>query len=80
MFSLDEKKIIEFVKENGSKRILLQLPDGLKNKTAEIVKNIERQTGAEVLIWFGSNFGACDLPISVKTLNVDLVVGFGFQT
>ncbi len=77
MYKLDEQKVIDFIKENKCKRVLLQLPDGLKVKTAEIVRKLESSTGAEVLVWFGSNFGACDLPLGVNALGVDVVVGFG---
>ena len=77
MFNLDEKKVIDFIKQNECKKVLLQLPDGLKKQSDQLVKKLERETGAEILIWFGSNFGSCDLPISVKTLGIDLVVGLG---
>lgn len=77
MYDLDEKKIIEQIKQNKCKRVLLQLPDGLKPKAGELVKKIESETGAEVLIWFGTCFGACDLPQNVNSLGIDLVVGFG---
>ena len=77
MFDLDEQKIIDFIKENGSKKVLIQLPDGLKKQSDALVKEIERKTDADVFVWFGSNFGACDLPVSVKPLGFDLIVGFG---
>jgi len=80
MYILDEKKVIEFIKQNKGKRVLLQLPDGLKPKAGELAKKVEEETGAEVLIWFGSCFGACDLPQNVSTIGIDLVVGFGHNT
>ena len=30
-----------------------------------------------VLIWAGSNFGACDLPVDVERAGVDLIIHFG---
>ena len=80
MYDLDEKKLIEFIKQNNGKRVLLQLPDGLKPKAAELVKLIEKEVGCEVIIWFGTCFGACDLPQNVTQLGIDLVVGFGHNT
>lgn len=77
MFKLDEEKIIEFIRKEGCKRVLLQLPDGLKMQAGELVAKLERKTGATFFIWFGSNFGACDLPINVQSLGIDLIVGFG---
>ena len=77
MYDLDEQKIIEKIKENNYKKVLLQLPDGLKTRAETLVPAIEKATGANVMVWFGSNFGACDLPVSVKTLSMDLVVAMG---
>lgn len=77
MFKLDEQKVIDFIKQNECKKVLLQLPDGLKINSGDLVYNLERKTGAKIFIWFGSNFGACDLPISVNSLGIDLIVGFG---
>ena len=77
MFKLDEEKVIDFIRKEGCKKVLLQLPDGLKINSGDLVANLERKTGATFFIWFGSNFGACDLPVSLKSLDVDLIVGFG---
>jgi 2-(3-amino-3-carboxypropyl)histidine synthase len=80
MFKLDEEKVIDFIKKEGCKKVLLQLPDGLKIHSGDLIARLERKTGATFFVWFGSNFGACDLPVSVKALGVDVVVGFGHNT
>ncbi len=77
MYNLEENKIIEEIKSSGAKRVLFQFPDGLKPKAGELAKKIENETGSDVLIWFGSCYGACDLPQNVDSLGVDLVVSFG---
>ena len=77
MFDLDEKRIIEQIKKKKCKKVLLQLPDGLKPKAGDLAKKIEKETGALVLIWFGSNFGACDIPSGVDQVGVDFIVTFG---
>ena len=77
MYDLDETKIIEKIKEKNYKKVLLQLPDGLKTRAETLVPALEKATGANIFVWFGSNFGACDLPVSVRTLAVDLVVAMG---
>jgi len=79
-YDLDEQRIIKEIKEKGHKRGLLQLADGLKPQARDLVKTIESETDAECLIWFGSCFGACDLPLSIKSLGVSLVVAFGHNT
>jgi len=76
-YELEEEKIIAHIKKKGKKLVMLQLPDGLKREAEHLVPRIEKATGATVLLWFGTNFGACDLPVSVRTLGVDLVVAFG---
>jgi len=77
MYELEEQRIIEKIKEKNYKKVLLQLPEGLKPKAKELVPKIEKATGAVVLIWFGSNFGACDIPLGTQAVGIDLVVSFG---
>ena len=77
MFDLDEKRIIGQIRKKKCKRVLLQLPDGLKPRAGDLAKRIERETGALVLIWFGSNFGACDISSGTDSIGIDLIVTFG---
>ena len=77
MFNLELPRIIEEVKKANKKRVLIQLPDGLKPRAAEIVKAIEKNTDAKAFIWFSSCFGACDLPLGLETLGIDLLVAIG---
>lgn len=77
MYDLDQQKIIDKIKQENHKLVLLQLPDGLKTRAERLVKDLEEETGATILIWFGSCFGACDLPVSAKNLGVDMIVALG---
>ncbi len=77
MYDLELEKIIGEIKKQKPKLVCLQLPDGLKPKAEEMQKAIEERTNAQVLIWGGSCFGSCDLPLEVKKLGVDLLVHFG---
>ncbi|MBR9691028.1 hypothetical protein GOV08_05075 [Candidatus Woesearchaeota archaeon] len=78
MYNLELKKAINEIKKNNSKKILLQLPDGLKPKAKEIQEKIQKQTNTQVLIWAGSCFGACDVPnAQAKILGVDLLIQWG---
>ena len=61
------------IKDSGAGSVLLQLPDGLKPWGVAIVDYLSERCDADVRIWLGSCFGACDLPES----DVDLVVQFG---
>ena len=76
MYHIDYEKMIASIKEREAKRVMVQLPDGLKHKALEIQQKLEA-TGAEVLIWAGTNFGACDLPVGLEKLGVDLLIHLG---
>ncbi len=75
-YDLEINRLIERIKEKNHKLIVLQLADGLKPNSKDIVDRI-RETGAEVLIWSGACFGGCDMPFGLQNLDVDLVVQFG---
>lgn len=79
IYNLGLDKVVEeiFDNKNKVKLILLQFPDGLKPYATAIVDYLEEKTSAEFLIWFGSCFGACDIPVGIENLKIDLVVQFG---
>lgn len=77
MYDLELDKVVQEIKKKEAKQVLLQLPDGLKNKSNEVVNFIETNTDAKAFIWFGSCFGACDLPLGLDVLNIDLIIQFG---
>ena len=68
-YDLELDKVIKEIKKNKAKTVCIQLPDGLKPKAKEIVDAIESATKAHVLIWAGSNFGACDLALPNRNRN-----------
>ena len=58
-------------------RILLQFPEGLKQKALEYAKKIEKE-GNEVLISASPCFGACDLALDeAKAVNAERLMHFG---
>lgn len=77
MYNLELEKIIQEIKKRNSKQVLIQLPDGLKNKSDKVVDFIEKNTDTKAFIWFGSCFGACDLPLGLDILKIDLIVQWG---
>ncbi len=76
-YDLELEKVIDKIKTKKAKRVLVQLPDGLKMQAVDIVDFIEEKTDAEVHLWSGSNYGGCDLPVLPKEMEYDLVVHFG---
>ncbi len=58
-------------------RILLQFPEGLKQRASEYAKELESQ-GNEVFISASPTFGACDLALDeMRNLKADKLVHFG---
>ncbi len=78
-YELDLDRVISEIKKNRAKLVLLQFPDGLKQYATSIVDFLEEKTKAEFLIWFGSCYGACDIPQGLENLKpkIDLVIQFG---
>jgi len=79
-YDLEIDKAIEQIKNDDAKLVLLQLPDGLKPEAKNIQEKLKEETGARILIWGASNFGACDVPVEVERLGVDLVLAWGHST
>jgi 2-(3-amino-3-carboxypropyl)histidine synthase len=76
-FDLEIDSIIEAIKKKEYGTVLLQFPDGLKQRATDIAGQIEKETEANVLIWVDSCYGACDLPHLPHELKLDLIVQFG---
>ncbi|MBD3204470.1 hypothetical protein GF327_09340 [Candidatus Woesearchaeota archaeon] len=77
MYNLKLKKVVNKINNRGYNLICLQLPDGLKKYSKDIQTEIKKQTGSEIIIWGGSCFGACDLPLVAESLGVDLLIQWG---
>ncbi|MEK6914037.1 MAG: diphthamide synthesis protein [Nanoarchaeota archaeon] len=77
MYKLELDKLINEIKKQKYKKILIQLPDGMKNKANIVADSIEENTDAKAFIWFGDCYGACDLPSGMDILNIDLIVQWG---
>ena len=59
---------------------VIQLPDGLKPFATTIAEAIKEKTKnkSEIMIYFGSCFGACDVPIDeAKSADINLIIQFG---
>lgn len=77
-YDLELSKIVKDVKAQKAKRILLQFPEGLKPYSTQVVEELKKSLPkTEVLIWLDTCFGACDVPLEVERLGVDLIVQFG---
>jgi 2-(3-amino-3-carboxypropyl)histidine synthase len=76
-FDFEEKRIKQEIAKLGAKRVLLQLPEGLKPEGPRLAKIIEK-TGALPIISADPCYGACDLATAeAERLGIDLIVHFG---
>jgi 2-(3-amino-3-carboxypropyl)histidine synthase len=77
MFNLEEERLIEEIAKRGAKRVLIQLPEGLKSEAPKLVAAAEN-AGALVIVSGDSCYGACDLPVQeAESLGADLIIHFG---
>jgi len=78
MYTFEETKLIAAIKERKSKRILLQLPEGLKKEGFRLSSYIQEHTKTEVILSGEPCWGACDVAINeAKALKADLIVLYG---
>ena len=82
-YDLELDKAIENIRKSKAKLVLLQFPEGLKQYATEIVDYLESKTErVEFLIWSGSCYGACDLPVGFGGIKpeIDLTIQFGHNS
>lgn len=78
MFDLEEDRIVEELKRRSARRVLLQMPEGLKSKGFELAKEIERRAGVEVIVSGDPCYGACDLALyPMERVQADLLIHVG---
>lgn len=78
MYSFEEDKLIKEINERKPKRILLQLPEGLKKESIRLSKLIQDKCKTEVIVSGEPVWGACDIAVSeAKSLNADLIILYG---
>src|SRR6266516_4252586 len=78
MYDLEEDELVAEIMGRGARRLLVQLPDGLKNEGPRLASLIREKTGAEVFISATPAWGACDLSLDAAArLKADLLVHYG---
>jgi 2-(3-amino-3-carboxypropyl)histidine synthase len=76
-FDLEEERLVDEVRRRGPKRVLVQLPEGLKGEGPRLASIIEK-AGALPIISADPCYGACDLAIpEAESLSADLIVHYG---
>jgi 2-(3-amino-3-carboxypropyl)histidine synthase len=78
MYQIEEDRILEEITRRGSKRVLLQLPEGLKPLGFRLAKLLEDRKGVEVFVSGDPCYGACDLALGPKShVEADLLIHVG---
>ena len=76
-FDLEERRLVDEIRRREAKRVLIQLPEGLKAEGPRLASIVER-TGAVAIISADPCYGACDLATTdAKNLDVDLIIHYG---
>ncbi len=77
-FDFELEKVVQTVQEKHVKRVLIQLPEGMKQYAPSILTELQSQSSAEFLVSGDSTWGGCDLALDeAKSLKADLLVHFG---
>jgi 2-(3-amino-3-carboxypropyl)histidine synthase len=79
IYDLELEKVVKTIKQENAKKVLLQFPEGMKPYAQTIANEIETLTNnkCQCVIWMGTCFGACDLPMDTSRLGIDLAIQFG---
>lgn len=74
---LNLKQLSSTIKENKGKSYLIEIPEGLKQMTLEILKELQK-TKKEFVLNIETTFGACDLlEDSIAKAGCDSIIHFG---
>jgi len=77
-YDIDLEQVVKQIKVKNYKRILLQVPEGLKTNISGFVEFLENKTNVSVIILGEPCFGACDVfNYDLKNLDIDVVVQIG---
>jgi 2-(3-amino-3-carboxypropyl)histidine synthase len=77
-YDFELEKVVQEVMIRGSKRIVLQFPDGLIRYASSIAKDISAKTDSETIVSLDTCYGACDLATSAASrIGADLIVHYG---
>ena len=77
-YDLQLEDAVAEIKKHDAKKVLVQLPDGLKPHADQINRYLQKEVpDVQLVFWADSCFGACDAPIHVQSLGFDLLLAFG---
>lgn len=78
MYNLEVDKVAKEISRLDARKVVIQLPDGLRPMAFSLAENLRKRSSAEILLSGDSCYGACDLALSqAETLGADLLVHYG---
>jgi 2-(3-amino-3-carboxypropyl)histidine synthase len=76
-FDLEEERVKQEILKLDAKRVLIQLPEGLKPEAPRIARSLEK-LGVLPIVSADPCYGACDVATTeAETLGVDLIIHYG---
>ncbi len=76
-FDFEENRVLSEIRGRGAKRVLIQLPEGLKREGPRLAAVVEK-VGVDPIVSADPCYGACDLATrDAKRLDVDLIIHYG---
>lgn len=77
MFNFEERRLKDEINKRRTKRVLIQLPEGLKMEGPRLAA-IAEKAGALAIVSADPCYGACDLAtLDAESLGADLIVHYG---
>jgi 2-(3-amino-3-carboxypropyl)histidine synthase len=76
-YDFEEERVKQEILRLGAKRVLIQLPEGLKTESLRIAKTFEK-FGVQPIVYADPCYGACDLATAeAESLDADLIIHYG---
>jgi len=77
-YNIDLDTAVNRINNKNIKKVALQIPEGLKSKSIEIVDYIQKNTKCDVFISADPCYGACDIPENrFKKIGIELIIHIG---
>jgi len=76
-FDFEEERVKQEIRRHNAKRVLIQLPEGLKSEAPRLARIVEKSGGLPI-ISADPCYGACDLATTdAESLDADLIIHYG---
>jgi 2-(3-amino-3-carboxypropyl)histidine synthase len=77
-YEIDLDEAVKIITEKDYKRVVVQIPEGLKSHFSKFVEFLEDKTNASIIISADPCFGACDvINCELKELDIDFIIQIG---